>query len=537
MAGRLVAGGIAGSIAGSDQLGEVIVSWVAGDRSVRAVIAVEKVRDLAAKLPANDPLTALERISSWLESINSADNLKLRERLALIDVLDQAAKNPHQKLAHEYISAHGLQKSQEARLWRACSVFTRNLGTGYIQCIEQAKTAQASSEEMEKSLPVLAGRALRALTVRLKCSLQRYELDDRIWRDLATVYLFAEAHGFASRRAAIYPGRHGQSSAREEFLKAMMLAVSGADSLLAHKLHLVERLVAHFGSAFNIRPEPALGCPFFIDLSAHKPPSRTYRSMQRGAMTRFFGPGEAALALRAFARQIEEAGTLPGDVNLGGDFDSETVLEVLAHLEEHWSAVPPARGAARRPIATRVTVIPGFPQTLGWLHAVQATGALEHVDPAGSESWIVHDASDGGYGVIVPNAMTDWLHVGVVVGLRTEAAAACRVGVVRRITQDDFGQRRVGIEVLGKFAFPVKVSPAEPGAAGGGVSQTEEAILLSKQPDQNGEIALLLAAGRFTPEQRLQVQIRDKEYLALPSTLIESGKEFDWANLKVTKQH
>jgi hypothetical protein len=179
-----------------------------------------------------------------------------------------------------------------------------------------------------------------------------------------------------------------------------------------------------------------------------------------------------------------------------------------------------------------VTVIPGFPQTLDWLHAAQ--GAIELADPADAESWIVHDASDGGYGAIVPSVKTDWLEIGTVIGLRTEAATVWRVGVVRRITQDDFGQRRVGIQVLGRFAFPVKVAPAD-GVASGPLPLAEDAILLAKEPDENGEIALLLGAGGVTLEQHLQVQLREKEYLATPS-LIESGRDFVWASLKVTKQ-
>lgn len=500
--------------------------------------ALEKVRALGARLSASEPLTALEEINSWFDSISTGDGaVEPTERLALIDLLDQAAKNPHQQLAHEYIAAPPLLKSREHEIWNACFALSRNLGTAYIHCIELFRTGRPGSDAMEEKLPVIAGRALRALTVQIKWILQRYEMiEERIWRELGQVYLFAENRGFAATRVAIYPGRHGGSSAQEEFLKAMMLAVSGPDSLLAEKLHLAERIVAHFGSAFIVRPEPALCCPFFFDLLLPQPPARAYKSMARGPSTRFFGPGEGAQALHAFAAEIKEKGTIPDDVNLGGDFDSETVLAVLAHLEEHWSSVPPARGAARRQLATRVTVIPGFPRTLGWLHAVQGASAIENAEPAGAENWIVYDASDGGYGAIVPNVQADWLQVGVMVGLRTESSAACRVGVVRRITQDDFGQRRVGIEVLGRFAFPVKVSPAEAGAALGAAPGPEEAILLSKEPDQHGEIALLLAAGRFTPARSLHVQVRDKEYLVTPSALIESGKEFDWAHLKVTKQ-
>jgi len=509
-------------------------NWLTDDRSLGTNL--QKARDLIVRLPDSDPLSALDSINSCLESINNTEGFGLLHRLALIDLLDQAGKNPHQTLAREYVAAQRLQKSQESRFWSTCFGFTKYLGTAYVRCIEDVQGVQPRSEAIDEELPLVAGRALRALTVQIKWILQRYEVvGDRVWRELAKVYLFAENEGFAAKRAPIYPGQHGRSSAQEEFLKAMMFVVSGPDGLLAEKLHVAERIVAHYGSAFVIRPEPAVGFPFFFDLSMHKPPARAYKSISRGPMTRFFGAGEAAQALRTLAQEIKEKGTLPVDVYLGGDFDNETVLSVLAHLEECWSTVPPARGIARRALATRVTIVPGFLQTLGWLHAVQSASAIEHADPGGAESWIVYDVSDSGYGAIVPDVKTDWLQVGAVVGLRTEAASTCRVGIVRRITQDDFGQRRVGIEVVGKFAFPVKVWPAGQGAASRTAPKAEEAILLSKQPDENGQLALLLAAGRYTAAERFQIRVRDKEYLATPSMLIESGKEFDWANLKVSK--
>lgn len=517
-----------------------MIDWVKrdkGDKGDHPMADLKRVREAIADLPSDNSLRALEEMSRWLESINEAEDIKPQNRLDAIDLLDRAAKNHQFKLAPEYLEAPRLQKFYESRLWNTSFGFWRALGGSYLRCIEQYQGNAPAADAVRKHLPMVAGRTLRTLTIQIKWVLLRYGLiEDRIWRDLGRAYLFAESQGFASSKAQIYPGKHGESTAREEMLKALMLIASSPDGLPPVKVHIAERVVAHFANRFTWQQQVAPGCNFCFDLSLHRPPARITKNSAAGALVRYFGAGDAARGLGDLARAIREKDGVPGDINLGGDFDKKTVASVLDHLNQYWSDRVPDRGAPRRDLAMRVTVVPGFAETLVWLQSVADTTSLEFSDPDSAESWIVFNASGGGYGTVVPKMKGDWLHVGCLVGLRTETSNLCRVGIVRRITRDKYDQRRVGIQVLETTAVPVALASPTSARAEGGARQAETAMLLSSRPDQNREVALLMRAGSFTAKRHLHMVLPVGGYALAPVSLVQAGEDFDWARYKVTER-
>jgi hypothetical protein len=514
----------------------MVLSWLTGGKPDHPLADIKRARDLVAALP-QDSVRALEDVTSWLESLNATDGFKLQNRLELIDLLDQAAKGRWHKIAPEYLEAPRLQKFYERRLWSISFGFWKTLGEAYLRCIEQFQSGASGAGAAEKSLPLIAGRALRSLAVQLKWLLLRYDLiEDRIWRDLGRAYLFAESRGFAARRSEIYPGKHGESSAKEEFLKALMLTMSSPETLAPARLQIAERIVAHFGSRFALEADPGPGRNFVFELSMHRQPGRADRGLRVGQLTRFFGPGAARAGLGELVNAIHERDGVPSDLNLGGSFDKETVLSVLAHLERYWSDKAPARSAERRDLATRVTVVPGFSKVLHWIEAITDESSLEFSDPEAAESWIVFNMSDTGFGAIVPAVRGDWVQIGRLLGLRTETSSICRLGIVRRATRDQYEQRRLGIEVLGKVAIPVSLSVADGAGPAGGPGPGNAAILLADKPDRNREVAILMRAGSFTQRQNFHMRVRGRTYLVAPSELIEVGEDYDWARFEAVKQ-
>lgn len=515
----------------------MVLGWLTGGKPDHPLADIKRARDLVAALPRNDAVRALEDVTSWLESLGSTDGFKLQNRLELIDLLDQAAKSHWHKIAPEYLEAPRLQKFYEKRLWTISFGFWKMLGDAYLQCIEQFQAGVAGASAAEKSLPLITGRALRSLTVQMKWLLLRYDLiEDRIWRDLGRAYLFAESRGFAARRAEVYPGKHGESSAKEEFLKALMLVMSSPETLTPSGLQIAERVVAHFGSRFAIETGPGPGRNFVFDLSMHRQPGRAHRGVRVGQLTRFFGPGPARDGLSELVNAIHEKDGVPSDVNLGGTFDKGTVLPVLAHLDRHWSDKAPARYAERRELATRVTVVPGYSKILHWAEALTDESSLEFSDPEAAESWVVFNMSDTGCGAIVPTVRGDWVQIGRLLGLRTETSSICRVGIVRRATRDQYDQRRLGIQVLGKIAIPVGLAVAGGPGSAEGSGQGNVAILLSSKPDKNLEVEVLMRAGSFTQRHQYYMSVRGKTYLVAPSELVEVGEDYDWARFEVVKQ-
>lgn len=508
---------------------------VIGGKPDHPMANMRKAREMVAELADAAALKALDQSVSWLGSISETREFKLDHRFELIALIDQGAKTHQFRLAQEYVDALRLQKSYENRVWNASFGFWKALGNGYLDCLQQFQAGAAVSAPMKKIMPVIVGRILRTVTLQLKWILLRYGLiESRIWRDLGNTYAFAESQGFAAERVVIYPGLHGETSAREEFLKALMFSTSAPDNLPPAQIHIAERTVAHFASRFVLQPKAVPGCHFFFDLSMHKPPVRISRSISMGPMVRYFGAGDAGEGLQELISAVEAKGAVPDGVNLGGVFDNATTLPVLMHLKQFWAGKPPLRGKPRRDLATRITVVPKFQEILGWIEVLMDSSSLEFNDPEASESWIVFNVSDGGYGAIVPKTKGDWLQIGSLLAIHPETTTANRIGVIRRLGKDSYDQNRVGIQLLGSTAFPIRLAPSAGVTPDPASGQGSGALLLSDKPDKNGEVAVLMRAGSFMQNQNLKMRVRDKNYQLAPIRLIEGGNDFDLAQFKVS---
>lgn len=512
------------------------LDWLGGGKVDHPMADPKRAREIVAELPARDSAKALAEITEWLDSLNRTDGFKLDRRLENVDLLDGAAKNHQRKLAGEYLAVTRQQKFQENRLWNGVFGFWKQLGDAYTRCVNEHESGASGAAAIRKSLPVILARAMRALALQLKLMLLRFgPVEPRIWSELASLYRLAEQKGHVDGVIAMYPGAHGESTIKREFLKALMLSASSPDGLLPLRQELAERAVAHFAPSFRLMNQPD-GCTHCFDLATAKPPVRLFKGTAPTATMRFFGAGDALARLNQLVEQVASRGALPQDVNLGGNHEKEFVLGVLGHMAQVWSDKPPARSSERRPIAGRITVVPGMNEILGALNP-STNDALDFSSEQNGnvESWIVENMSDGGYGAIIPPKKSDWVKVGTLIGMQGEAAKYWVIGLVRRIAHDQ-QQRRVGIQLLSKTAIPVKVSRSSSALSFVGARESQPAILLSIAPDSQGEVGMVLRHGLFSNRDSLEMMVKDKSYLLMPSKMVEDGEDFDWAKFKVMQR-
>jgi hypothetical protein len=491
-----------------------------------------QARQIVEGLPVKDAVKALEEITEWLESLNQTDGFKVDRRIENVELLDGAARRHQRDLTLEYLSTPRVQKFQENRLWNAEFGFCRQLGDAYIRCIRECLNGAAA---MQEKLPVMVARALRALALQLKWILLRYGLaEDRIWIELAPLYRIAEQQGVAGRMVEVYPGIHGKSTVRHEFLRALMLSASSTDGLPPLRQEVAERVIAHFADSFLLSPSQE-GCTHCFDLSAPRAPARLFKGVEPSATMWFFGASKALARASRLVEQIAARNAVPQELDLGGSYDKDLVLGVLKHLGQHWSDKMPARSSERRPTAGRITVVPGMDEITSVLDpspSIELNFSRNQV----AESWIVENVSDGGYGAIIPAQKIDWVKVGALVGMKTETSNYLGIGVIRRITRDVHQQRRVGIQLLTKAAVPVRLSKANTMSSLNFDLTTDSAILLSVSPDAQGEIGILMRAGMFNERDSLDMTVRDNIYLLMPVRIVEEGEDFDWAKYKIMQR-
>lgn len=508
--------------------------WLGG-KADHPMADARQAREIIEALPAADPFKALEEISYWLETLALAEGLKLGRRFESVDLLDSAAKNPARRLSQDYIATARQSKFQENRVWTAVFRLWRQLGEAYLSCVRDYEAGAGGATLVRKSLPVIVARALRAHALQLKWMLLRYgPIEARLWRELGHLYQAAEARGFASQPVQIYRGAHGETTAEREFLRAMMLAASCAEALAPERQEIAERAIAHFSGSFRIACS-AEGCTHCFDLAAARPPVRLFKGAEPGATLRFFGAGAALAELERLAAQVAASGMVPEEAALGAGFEPDAVVGTLRHVAQHWSATPPARGSERRAATACVTVVPGFAGILGTLEPA-GEDVLDFSGERAAESWLVENVSEGGYGAVIPSLRSDWIKVGALVGLQSEADRYWGVGVIRRIVRDDANRRHVGIQLVSRTAIPVRLARAGASSSFSLNRAQQSAILLSTARDRRGEIALLLREGVFNPRDSFEMTVRDRTYLLIPSRLVEGGEEYDWAKFKVMQR-
>jgi len=515
-----------------------VMALFGGDQPDHPMADLKQAKRLIAELPANDSLKALDETTFWLDSICRNEAFKVDSRYELFGLLDQAARIHQRKLSQEYLATDRHEKFRENKLWTTIFEFWKTLGDAYSQCVRQFQAGADGSSSIRQDLPAIVARALRTLRMQLKWKLLRYgPVDDRVWEEIGRLYLFAETKGMATTTPEPVPGVPSPGSVQQEFLSALMLGVSSTDGLTPLKQEIAERTVAHFGSLYVQQAEPAPGCNFCFDLSMSKPPMRVMNGLAPGKMIRFFGAGGAQPALEQLIQEIKTKDSVPSHINLGGTYEANLVRTVTQHLARYWSNDPPARNSQRRKIATRMTVVHGFRNTLRCITSDDDANSLDFVAHDGSESWIVENVSDGGFGAIIPLTKgEDWISVGMLLGVQRETAPHWGAGVVRRIARDEYQQRRIGIELLSNTLIPVNLAPAGTVSSFNATREGDTAVLLSTASDKKGEIALLLRGGGFTSGQMLEMSVRGKRYNIMPSKLVEGGDDFDWAIFKVVKQ-
>jgi hypothetical protein len=491
---------------------------------------------LFASLPKGDSIAVLQRITRWTREIAALADMPLPQQLEVLDSLDQLAKNHQVNLVPEYLDTARMRKLSETRLWSTSFEFWKAIGEAYLNCMRRYQGAGPAAEAFKPKLPLVVCRAIRSLTLQLKWTLLRYaRVEERIWRELCQAYVFSARWDFASRRSVVYPGRHGESSAQEEILKALMLHMSGPDTLSPLQQHIAERLVAHFAQHFAMHTTPGPGCGYVFDMSMHLPPSRARKGASPAPLLRFFGPGTAAEGMLELANHLQRQGTVPPDTPFSR-LPAKDIAEVLEHLLRCWSESPPARRGRRRATVSRIVVVPGLASTAQWLQRMVVAGEGAVEPPKESESWVVVDASDGGYGAVVSREPGDWLTVGALVGVRTESANTCHVGFLRRIGSGATALHRVGIQRVGDEALPVALFSLEAQNISVLTDAGEGAILVSRRPDAEGAVEVFLRPGAFVHNKVLLMRYRSQVFRVERLETIEATPEYQRVRFRVVKE-
>jgi hypothetical protein len=512
-----------------------MLSWIRRGRSDHPLDDKDAAKMLLDELAGKDPIPALEQLSSYLDAVKTADNLKPGRAFEIVDLLDRTGRAAQRGLNQAFVDeAQRLTRFQQARLWTTVYAYWTQIAEGYRFCLAKYEVGAVGAAALTPQLPRIICRAMRACTGQLKWSLLRYgPVEPRVWHDLGALYSLAEALQLSQVTLSVYRGAKGESSPERELLRALMLAVSAPDGLLPVQIEIAERVIAQLAGSFRIASRPSRAVHYIFQVSGEHPPGRLPANARLTPGMRFFGAGDASLQLEQSIQSLEADQQPSPDLAAGGDYDPGLVEVTLRHLLRYWGPKPPERKQRRRRHVERVSVVHNYEEV------VANVGGLFFESPfvSNEEEWVVENESEGGFGAFVSQPNGAWLKVGSLIGIRREDGVSWGAAIVRRVTLDENGNRYTGIELLARGGAAVTIMLGSTSAKDDRISpEGELCVLLPSATVQTGEATLLMRPGLFSLARSLVMRAYDRQYLLVPVGLTRSSDEFDVGRYRILKQ-
>jgi hypothetical protein len=476
-----------------------------------------EAKRILAEVASSEPLAAVEDAGAWLESLTADEGFKLPQRLDLVFKLDEAAVAQARRLGRDYPALRGTTRSQEARQWEFAHGYWQHLVAAYQDCLARhAALDKKDADPIRSQLPLIYGRLINALAAQLKWKQFRYgPVDPSFWMTLGQVYLVAVEAKLAQKPLQLYTGG-AETTIEAEYLKVLIFQATSMDKLQPLGIEIAERLISYFMPYFSLIREVRPENVYWVDAGKPLPPTRLAQLPEVTPTLRFFNGTRAVDAVAKTIEQIRAENRVPPGINLGGQYDPDTVIPVLDHLALCWAPKPPMRNNARHRINSPLKVVNG----LAAVHR-KLTGSGDVAD--GVESWVIDDVSLGGLGAQVTSTRNDWIHIGALVGMLPEGGDNWLLGIVRRYVRTGPNQASVGIETVSKI-------PRAVFADAGGL-QTEALLL---DVPEVGEYARMILPTNVLEEQvALLFPLDDKNARLHPRETLAKGVDFVVANFFV----
>ena len=480
--------------------------------------------EFLSRLPQDDPFRMLEEITFWLKALRDAYGVLPERVFEVVDLFDQSANAHQRRLTSEFVALGSrYRKFQAQRIWNTSFQYARELGATYQYLVTQYRTGVVGWDVLQPELPVIVARAIRALRLELKWSLLRHgPVDQLLWQLAGKLFAYAEENKFAADNVKIYRGEQKLSSPQREYLQALMLGISATDGLVPDHAHLVDCFIQQYAEFFALERAPRPGCHYYANLGSAKAPARLVERIAPASTLRYFGPDKAASVVDRMIETINDRGMVPPELNPDGMHEPGAILHVLDHLALYWGPSPPIRTSERTGALTRISVVHDFDAILSMV-----SGESQELDfNSNVEIWSVENESQGGFGAVITETVSDWIEIGSLLGIRMEEGAAWGIGLVRRLHSPAAGVTHVGIVSLSRGVMKVNLSRP---AAGNSCTDLNALLLLSSDEGSahKAEVTVMLPSGTFAMDQSFTMRAIERTYILLPRKLLESGEGYE----------
>jgi hypothetical protein len=533
---------------------------------------------LIAGIPTGTPARQLFEVDEWLAQVpgvlaESGVDAALRAAMAL----DESARGGQEALLVAYLSANRREYLADS-VWAALDAHAGHVFDTYRGIIDALGWMPRSSTE-KQNLNVLIVRALRAWALRKKLQHFRYRMPSAAsWRAAHELVRLGARAGLGQSSCIAYSAETASTVLRE-YLSGVYLELAPLGSLIPQQLEFVDRFLRIQGQSdgFEFSAQPGANSAYLIDLAEARGPSRSGKDAAGSGEQRFLSTVRQRAVLLKLSAQLRQAGQMP-DWLADLPIDSEHCQGAIKALVLNWAPTPPQRSAKRFAQEARIHAVFGFgmarrmvaashyarmgrlldyegsdaahqfnEQRFGRLltdaesHAaaedsvrepeiVNPLDILNRLELSGEkaqmESWTQTDASETGFGALIP-AVLPRHRIGTLVASRYVDGIQWRLGLIRRISRDAQGRPAIGIESLG---WPSICATAR--AAGAvdpwvkmehSVGGEVDALIVAHDCQQ-----LVLPAKSFLDGLELTIRSEEGVRRVRLTRLLERGADFDY---------
>lgn len=477
-------------------------------RTPRPSVQEPGVTQFIEELPADNPAVALEELTHWMLALSTSASLDVKERVKRLSRIDHSAQKYERALRRRYTDTSRMYKAFETRIWNASFDFLEASVNAHFRCITNLPQKSAAND---KDIAFVIARAIRRLDLQMHWLNLRYRpIPASLWDQIFALIKLAEERALLNAPIKLNNSAKTDTTLVREFLKLLMMAVAAPTHLTKTQIDLARLLTHNLAGDFCWEALPRGSTVFHLDFSKPLTPLRLSKVSDHPFMSRCFASGAAISALVTGLKQLEqgEVPTSLGAIEIS-NYKREDLLEVVAHLCQCWCNMdartePPPfdnRHAKRTQVFYQISVVHSFNFLCDQLTQSAVSAELNYGKHE-TESWVVENISQMGYGVTIASVKEDWVRDHTVVGIQPDFAP-WQIGVIRRVASESIESTRAGIQILSNLphaallrtldeemsiretAADIQTCPHTPG------------IMLLKEPPYQDAASLLLAAGSY----------------------------------------
>ena len=469
---------------------------------------------LLANLRGADPVTALNELSGWLESLKHAEDFDQTVRSEVLGLIQETGAAHVSVLLGHYLGDLAEKPVLRELKWKALFDYASSLTQVLCVC---ATGLTATAKKDASSLSASAAAAVRGLracrTLAKVCLVHYRSAPSNLWRLAYSVHAGAEAADCATTAVHPHPSHKTATTVTQELLRLLMLQVSAPEMMAPEQIEVADRVTQQVGSDFTLRPRGVTDSLFCFDPESDLSPQRAINPHPgQGAAMRYFGPGAGLDALARLHKQLGLANAAEVQA-FGKDISSHAQVAAVEHLLLFWAAqagvhaARPLAGYSRPAHSSRLCANLPAPVQCRVRHkgiGRSRNDATEDAKPQTPEEWALRDAGGSELGAEIPQLSGSWARCGALVGVSVRGSNAWWLGVIRRMHAELGKSMHVDIAVFSRKPLVASLRVLGKGdedeadwetLTGGFASNYVSAILLPDVSQAVGKLNPIAAAG------------------------------------------